>query len=209
MDDRFYLAFGAAFARGRLPALVGLSDEEAFTRGTAQGLRTTKFKRTSELPRVRRVISMLAGLAPASLLDVGSGRGTFLWPLLDAFPELPVTAIDRDEQRAADLAAVTRGGLARLTAKQSDVTTLDFPDSGFDGVTILEVLEHVIDPAKAAAEVLRVAQRFVVATVPSKPDENPEHLRLFDEKTLRSIFASARNVQIAHVLNHFVLLALK
>ncbi len=209
MNDRFYLSFGAAFARGRLPELVGLADEEAFVRGTELGLRTTKFKRTSELPRVRRVLSMLTGLAPASLLDVGSGRGTFLWPLLDAFPELPVTAIDRDEQRAGDLAAVTRGGIARLTAKRSDVERLEFPDGAFDGVTILEVLEHVLDPARAAAEALRVAERFVVATVPSKADENPEHLRLFDEKALRTVFASARNVQIAHVLNHFVILALK
>ena len=34
------------------------------------------------------------GLAPASLLDVGSGRGAFLWPLLEAFPGLPVIAVE-------------------------------------------------------------------------------------------------------------------
>ncbi|NJM35092.1 MAG: AAA domain-containing protein [Rhodomicrobium sp.] len=30
---------------------------------------------------------------PESLIDFGSGRGVFLWPLLDAFPDLPVMAV--------------------------------------------------------------------------------------------------------------------
>ena len=52
---------------------------------------------------LHRVLGLLRGLLGASLelaaprlLDVGSGRGAFLWPLLDAFPRLRVTAIDRE-----------------------------------------------------------------------------------------------------------------
>jgi ubiquinone/menaquinone biosynthesis C-methylase UbiE len=168
-----------------------------------------KFKRNAELPRVRRVLSLLAGLAPESLLDVGSGRGTFLWPLLDAFPGLPVTAIDRDEQRASDLACVARGGIERLRAAKMDATSLDFPDASFDAVTVLEVLEHTERPARAASELLRVAKRFVVASVPSKPDDNPEHIHLFDPRSLAALFAGARSVKIEHVLNHAVALVLK
>jgi hypothetical protein len=32
------------------------------------------------LPRVRKVLGVLRGVHPANLLDVGSGRGAFLWP---------------------------------------------------------------------------------------------------------------------------------
>src|SRR4051794_20000367 len=98
-EDRYFAELAGAFVRGRL----GAGDGDDVARGLAAGLRLHKFKRNAELPRVRRVLGLLRGLAPSSLLDVGSGRGTFLWPLLDALPELPVVAVDRDARRAADL----------------------------------------------------------------------------------------------------------
>jgi 2-polyprenyl-3-methyl-5-hydroxy-6-metoxy-1,4-benzoquinol methylase len=75
-------------------------------------------------------------------------------------------------------------------------------------VTILEVLEHLHDPAAAARETLRVASRFVIATVPSREDDNPEHIRLFTKASLTELFetAGAERVQIAYVLNHMIAL---
>ncbi len=212
LDDRYYLPLAAAFVRGREPAIARdvKDDADVFRAGLAHGLKLHKFKRNADLPRVRRVLSMLAGLAPQSLLDVGSGRGAFLWPLLDAFPDLAITAIDKEEQRAIDLAAVSRGGITRLAAARQDATALSFANDCFDGVTMLEVLEHMPDPGKAASEALRVARRFVVATVPSKEDDNPEHIQLFDRRSLALLFegAGARRVTVEHVLNHVVLLAM-
>jgi ubiquinone/menaquinone biosynthesis C-methylase UbiE len=210
VEDRYYVSLGAAFARGRLSDLAGLDDASAFGAGRARGLKMHKFKRNAELPRVRRVVSMLAGLAPDSLLDVGSGQGVFLWPLLDAFPDLRVTAIDVDEQRAADLAAVARGGVERLASARMDAASLGFADGSFDAATMLEVLEHMPRPELAAREAVRVARRFVIATVPSKPDDNPEHVRLYDRASLSRLFeqAGARSVRVEFVLNHIVALAL-
>ena len=214
--DRYYVALGAAFARGRLgdvlPASVLADDEAVFREGLARGLRMHKFKRLDDrlLARIRRVLSMLAGLAPESLLDVGSGRGAFLWPLLDAFPALEVTAIDLDERRAADLAAIGTGGLARLSAAHMDATALRFDEGAFDGTTLLEVLEHMPTPALAAREAVRVSRRFVIASVPSKADDNPEHIHLFDRASLTALFedAGARRVTVDYVPGHMVALAL-
>src|SRR5262245_9846679 len=89
---RYYLDLAAAFVRGRLTDAPDLPPADLFLLGRRAGLRLHKFKRAAELPRVRRVLGLLRSLAPADLLDVGSGRGVFLWPLLDAFPHLPVTA---------------------------------------------------------------------------------------------------------------------
>src|SRR5204863_363738 len=70
------------------------------------GRRVHKLKRSAERPRVRKVLGVLRVLGPTNLLDIGSGRGVFVWPLLDAFPHLPVTALDRSPRRVADLEAV-------------------------------------------------------------------------------------------------------
>jgi len=118
-------------------------------------------------------------------------------------------AVDRLEHRVRDIEAVHAGGIARVRARAGDVTALPFEDGSFDVVTILEVLEHLADPAAAARETLRVAARFVVASVPSHEDDNPEHIRLFTRASLTELFetAGAERVQIIYVLNHMIALA--
>jgi 2-polyprenyl-3-methyl-5-hydroxy-6-metoxy-1,4-benzoquinol methylase len=206
---RYFGGLAEAFVRGRLGVdAEGLEGAPLLRLGLARGLRLHKFKRNDDLPRVRRVLGILRGLSPASLLDVGSGRGTFLWPLLDALPGFPVTAIDRDPRRATDLAAVARGGIHRLEAREMDVTRLDFEDGAFDVVTALEILEHLRDPKAGAREVLRVARRAVIVSVPSKEDDNPDHHQLFDEQSLAALFtdgtSAPRRIATERVRGHIV-----
>lgn len=201
-----YLPFAAAYARGRL-GLPGVDEARALAAAREAGLRLHRFKRNAELPRVRKALGVLHGLAPSRLLDVGSGRGTFLWPLLDALPELPVTCVEASEERADQLDCVRAGGVDRLMVHHLDVTRpLPFDEDAFDVVTVLEVMEHLEQPARAAVELVRVAGRFIVCSVPSRPDDNPEHLRLFDRASLDVLWrdAGASRVQIDEVHNHYL-----
>jgi len=208
-DSTHYLELAAAFARGRLGLSRQVGAVEAISRAEAAGLRLHRFKRNAGLPRVRRVLGILKGLAPVSLLDVGSGRGVFLWPLLDELGDLEVSAIDVDGQRARDLGATQQGGADRLRAFRMDAEHLAFEDGALDVVTVLEVLEHMARPASAAAEAIRVARRAVIVTVPSKPDDNPLHVRLFDKASITALLedAGASSVSVDGVRGHFVAVA--
>ncbi len=209
-ESDMYGELAAAYVRGMAPDLAGLDAARAIAAGRTRGLKLHRFKRTAELPRVRAVLGVLRSLMPKNLLDVGTGRGVFLWPLLDAFPQLAVTAIDLADHRLDLLAAVRRGGVERLQARRMDATRLAFRDDDFDVVTVLEVLEHLDDPAAAAREAVRVARRAVIASVPSREDDNPEHIRVFDRASLTDLLerAGARKVKVDHVLNHMICVAI-
>ena len=222
----YVLRLAAAYVRGTLagsaisatqPSLftAALDDlttterEQLIALGEAEGVRLHRFKRTMGLPRVRKVLGMLRGLQPTNLLDVGSGRGAFVWPLLDAFPTLPITCVDTLAHRVADLQTVQAGGVANLTAVMGDATRLPFADQQFDVVTLLEVLEHIPDTRAALAEVCRVTGRYLLLSVPTRPDNNPEHIHLFNEPTLAHLL---RDAGMSHtgadfVLNHLILIA--
>ncbi len=208
-QERYYAELAAAFCRGRLALGADCLASEAIARGREAGLRMHKFKRNAELSRVRHVLGTLRGLAPVSLLDVGSGRGAFLWPLLDEFPDLTVTVLEPREDRVRDLRAVALGGVSRLDVIQGSAIDYPLEAGAFDVVTVLEVLEHLEDVEAAARKLMGAARRFLIASVPSKPDDNPEHLRVFSVAELEALFlnAGACRVTVEHVVGHRIAVA--
>jgi ubiquinone/menaquinone biosynthesis C-methylase UbiE len=223
-DTPLYTHLAAAYIRGKLghragvdPTLIDLplatldaaQLERIIQLGQAHELRLHRFKRTMGLARVAKVLGVLKAIMPTELLDIGSGRGAFLWPLLDTLPWLPITAIDTLNYRIADLQAVHDGGVASLSAAYGDATQLPFADRQFDVVTLLEVLEHIPDTRAGLSEVCRVARRFVVLSVPSKPDNNPEHIHLFDATRLEALLgrAGAARVSFEYVPGHLIAVA--
>ncbi len=209
LSQAYFLDLAAALVRHRLAETTPLTAPELFRRGLSAGFRLHHFKRTAGLPRVRKVLGVLRGLNPSSLLDLGSGKGVFLWPLVDAFPQLSVLAVDRRAPHVADIHAVHVGGVAQLQGACMDIHRLALPDRSFEVVTFLEVLEHLPDPQRGLREAVRVARRFVVLSVPSRPDENPEHIHLFTRRSLTDLFRAAGVEQVTFdaVLNHHLVLA--
>lgn len=171
------------------------------------------FKTKEDLPRVQVVLGFLQGVVPAgqcrSLLDVGSGRGVFLFPLLREFPDLEVTSVDILPRRVELLDCVRLGGVGNLHPMLADICDGGLPDKSFDVVTMLEVLEHIPDTDRAVRNAVRLARNYVIVSVPSKPDDNPEHIHLFSNDDLKNHFleAGCSKVKFMSVTNHRVMIA--
>ena len=99
----------------------------------------------AELPRVRQVLGFLHGIEFETLLDVGSGRGVFLLPFLEEFPQVQVTSMDLLDKRVTFLNELAAGGYSQLTAYNKNICDQPFPAGSFDVVTLLEVLEHTVE----------------------------------------------------------------
>lgn len=209
MDPRYDYRFASAYYRGRAlregrPALdpslttTPLDDlteeemEQIVAAGRAVEDKLYYFKNTHEdMARVRRVLGFLRSVQFDSLLDVGSGRGVFLLPFLSEFPWVTVTSADILPHRVQYWQDLIAGGMAQLTAMQADITAMPLPEKSCDVVTLLEVLEHIPQVEKAIASAVRIARKHVVVTVPSKPDNNPEHIHLLTKEKLTAMFTAA------------------
>ena len=201
MNKDYYERLARAYFRGRAvrtgQADAGVQDPKLYY-----------FKRGhEELPRVRKTLGFLRSVQPENLLDVGSGRGVFLFPFLEAFPWVEVTSVDLLAHRVEFLQDLSRGGITNLRAEQRDICLQPFPEKSFDVVTVLEVLEHIPDVEKAVFAAVRMARRHVVVTVPSKPDDNPEHIHLLKKERLTELFerAGCRRLHFDGVPGHLFL----
>lgn len=165
---------------------------QIFSAGQAAELKLYPFKKgTQMLSRTRRTMGFLHSLSFETMLDVGSGRGVFLIPFMKEFPWVRVTSLDLLEKRVTFLNDLADGGFPQLRAEQKNICDQPFPDDSFDVVSLLEVLEHIPNVAQAVTAAVRMAKQYVVVTVPSKPDNNPEHIHLLTKDKLTQLFEAA------------------
>lgn len=195
------------------PLLELTNDEidELLEIGKQKQLKLYYFKDKEDLPRVTIVLGFLKNIYPTSILDVGSGRGVFLFPLLREFHNTNITSIEILPNRLELLNTIRLGGIDNLEVHNQDLTNLTFKDNSFEVVTILEVLEHIKEVKQAIKEAIRVSKRFIVITVPSKEDNNPEHIHLLTKDIFIKIFNEygITNLKFSGVNGHLFLVAKK
>ena len=208
--QEYYRRLAAAYLRGyairtacldRLPSFlretadIPLTDEEwrcVQDLFAQEKLKLYRFKQNPPLlPRVKKTLGFLHAVQPQSLLDVGSGRGAFLFPFLEEFPWVETTSIDLLDYRIRFLQDIGLGGISNLHAAQADLCAQPFARHSFDVVALLEVLEHIPNAQEAVTAAVQMAKRYIVLTVPSKEDNNPEHIHLFTKDSLTQLFANA------------------
>jgi SAM-dependent methyltransferase len=142
--------------------------------GTVTGNTYDKYGSTN--PVVRRLMAtfertldeLFVQADPRSLLDVGCGEGvlTERWArrLGD---DRRVVGIDLDDP--ALHAEWAQRSAPNLDYRVMKAENLPFADGEFDVASAIEVLEHVPDPEHTVAEMARVAQRWLLVSVPREP----------------------------------------
>jgi SAM-dependent methyltransferase len=105
---------------------------------------------------------------PQSLLDVGCGEAVLTHQWAQRLGDgRRVVGIDLDDPALhAEWAKRTAPNLEYRVMKAEN---LPFADGEFDLAAAVEVLEHVPDPEHTVAEMARVAQRWLLVSVPREP----------------------------------------
>ena len=141
--------------------------------GTVTGNTYDKYGSTN--PVVRRLMShfeatleeLFTQADPQSLLDVGCGEGVLTHQWAQRLDGRRVVGIDLDDPHLhAEWAQRTAPNLDYRVMKAEN---LPFADGEFDLASAIEVLEHVPDPEHTVAEMARVAQRWLLVSVPREP----------------------------------------
>lgn len=101
-----------------------------------------------------------------SAFEVGCGEGFSTQRLREMLPPAASLRASDVEQR---LVGEARRNNPAVPIERESIYELPHADGAFDVVFVLEVLEHLDDPARALAEVCRVSRRWVIASVPREP----------------------------------------
>ena len=142
--------------------------------GTVTGNTYDKYGSTN--PVVRRLMArfestldeLFTQADPQSLLDVGCGEAVLTHQWAQRLGDgRRVVGIDLDDPALhAEWAKRTAPNLEYRVMKAEN---LPFADGEFDLAAAVEVLEHVPDPEHTVAEMARVAQRWLLVSVPREP----------------------------------------
>lgn len=148
-----------------------------------------------------------AGFDPSStaiqrILDIGSGAGNSILPLLDQFPESMIVASDLSPQMllALKTSLANQQPHPHMHLLQLNAERLDFQPESFDMVVGIAILHHLHDPSKTLAGSANILKKGGIAVF-SEPFENGNYLLcLAFRMILRDSAATALPVRIAQFM---------
>ncbi|HWB23095.1 MAG TPA: methyltransferase domain-containing protein [Gaiellaceae bacterium] len=130
------------------------SRDETYTHGHHDSVLRSHRWRTAENSAAYLLPSLRPGLR---LLDIGCGPGTITVDFARLLAPGEVVGLDREETPLVEARALAPE-LENLSFVTGNVYALDFEDASFDIVHAHQVLQHLVDPVAALAEMARVCK---------------------------------------------------
>jgi SAM-dependent methyltransferase len=146
----------------------------------------------------RAMLRLIATHKPRTILDVGCGEGYMLEAIANAGADAELAGLDLNPH-AIDDARARLGDRARLEVR--DARELADLGERFDLVMMLEVLEHLDDPAAMLPLLGRLSRKYVLLSVPWEPcfrglnllrgknvralGNDPEHIQHWGRRSFR------------------------
>lgn len=110
----------------------------------------------------RRYMSVFLKRCPSpfrgEVLEVGAGRGYTTRRILEAYPQVELTAVDADARATTSFEDLRSDYGQRLKVREADIKQLPFDRASFDIVIAAHVLHYVDDVPRAIREMLRVVR---------------------------------------------------
>jgi 2-polyprenyl-3-methyl-5-hydroxy-6-metoxy-1,4-benzoquinol methylase len=167
---------------------------------------TKKYRSKSRLKRgliknfVSKVHELFIESNPVtSVLEIGVGEGFLSGYLSEKFTDKRFVGVDLNQDDIARL----KKHFPRIEAHVGSVYELGFLNQRFDLVMCCEVLEHLDTPDKALDEIVKLAPRRVILSVPHEPffklsnllagknvrqlGNDPEHINHWNPRTFREL----------------------
>jgi 2-polyprenyl-3-methyl-5-hydroxy-6-metoxy-1,4-benzoquinol methylase len=144
------------------------------------GNATAKYEASNPIVRhllnrfLRRLDEVTACLEPSSVLDVGCGEGVVTARLAQHLAPAEVLGVDADEVHLKT--EWNSRSATNLSFAAGSAYDLPFGDDRFDLVCCIEVLEHLERPRDALAEMVRVARKALLLSVPNEPSWRISHM---------------------------------
>lgn len=99
------------------------------------------------------------------LLDAGCGEGFITDLIQRELKSLRIKGMDHSEEAVAQAKRL----FPAIDFDTEDIYNLGYGDNSFDIVICTEVLEHLTEPARGLSELLRVAKKTIILSVPNDP----------------------------------------
>ena len=117
------------------------------------------FDAIPELQELKLLGHQRGGIAPGkSVLDVGCGFGLETLRLADLAKPGRIVGLDKSADFIVEAKARAAAAKLAIEFDVGDAETLPYPDGSFDCVRAERLLIYLTDPAKAVAEMKRVAK---------------------------------------------------
>lgn len=155
---------------------------------------------------IRNFVNLLPDSNFKNIADIGAGEGYLTTILARKYSQSTIYASDISSKLLDKLKAKNK--FRNVIFERANVKKLKYKNNYFDLIILCEVLEHINNPNIALKEIYRVANKYVLISVPNEPvwrvlnilrfkylkrlGNTPGHINHYSKKTILKLLRAEK-----------------